>query len=197
MLWLSDVIHPVIEYTMRIWEFMNGIVHERNEHGEDVHVLHELREKVRLEYAAYEAENFLISRSQSYLFECKTLWQRMNQDRDTLSCWLAEVVDAKDDQKRFRERAAAAARQFFQPKRQGVEVIQDVSDSGLKVCTETYATRECTADISIVGIGFVFVSYSENRVFSRKNEYSYSFFVSEYETNLFHVFLRVTCTSEL
>jgi len=73
----------------------------------------------------------------------------MNQDRDTLSCWLAEVVDAKDDQKRFRERAAAAARQFFQPKRQGVEVIQDVSDSGLKVCTETYATRECTADISI------------------------------------------------
>jgi hypothetical protein len=45
-----------------------------------------------------------------------------------------------------------------------------------------------------LGIGFVFVSYSDNRVFSRKNEYSYSFFVSEYETNLFHVFLRVTCT---
>ena len=61
-------------------------------------------------------------------------------------------------------------------------------------CFAPWAASGFRREALCLGIGFVFVSYSDNRVFSRKNEYSYSFFVSEYETNLFHVFLRVTCT---
>ena len=149
LLWLSEAIHLVIEYTMKIWEVRNGILHERNEKGVEVRVLQELRDKVRLEYAACEEDKFIISRSQSYLFEIKTLQQQMNQDRDTLSCWLTEVADARDAQKRFRERAANAAKQFFHPRRKEEEKIQYATESSSMVSTMTYVTHEWVTDTSI------------------------------------------------
>ena len=48
---------------------------------------------------------------------------------------------------------------------------------------------------SRVGIEFVFVSYSDIRVVSQISEYSYSFFLSEHETNLLYAEVNLrTCT---
>jgi hypothetical protein len=56
---------------------------------------------------------FIVSRSQSSLFESRTLHQRLQQDRDGLVCWLSDIALAKRRQADIQERAVQAARQFF------------------------------------------------------------------------------------
>jgi len=76
-----------------------------------------LQQQVTEAFSADQADPFIISRNQSHLFDSRSLHQRLQQDNDTMRCWLVDEADARETQRVTQQRAAVVARQFFCPRR--------------------------------------------------------------------------------
>jgi len=116
--WLVDLIQANWDQYLSLWYRCNGMVHGIDYVEARHKELQTLRQKVTQEYGLYEADPFIILRAQSHLFDRKSLSQCLWQDRDSLACWLADVEEAKQVQRDFWARAAAAAKKFFAPRPQ-------------------------------------------------------------------------------
>jgi hypothetical protein len=130
--WLSNVIRTNWVLALSLWYHRNGVVHGTDTREVERKLITKLHKEVCLEYKLYESDPFIISRSQSFLFESRTLHQSLQQDRDSIQCWLTDVREAQEVQEEARVRAAEAAKQFFVPrsKQPGSTTIREESSGG-------------------------------------------------------------------
>jgi hypothetical protein len=155
--WLSDLIRANLDLSMLLWKHRNAVVHGADQAAESLKEKTSLHNKVVDEYRRYQSDPFIIPRNQSSLFESRTLHQRLQQDRDSLVCWLSDVALAKQTQIAHQDRAAQAAKRFFVPRtiqrKQGItassEVLMSVESGNLleddskdSVSTRTYEDNE-------------------------------------------------------
>jgi len=115
--WLSDLVRTNLDFSLSLWRLRNGLVHGKDWEASRVQEKKRLQKSVSEVFAAYKVDPFIVSRKQSALFDSKTIHQRLQQDRDSLRCWLADVKEAISVQQADRQRAAEAAQRFFQPRR--------------------------------------------------------------------------------
>jgi hypothetical protein len=101
---------------MLLWKHRNAVVHGADQAAESLEEKTSLHNKVVDKYRRYQSDPFMIPRNQSSLFESRTLHQRLQQDRDTLVCWLSDVALAKQTQIAHQDHAAQAAKRFFVPR---------------------------------------------------------------------------------
>jgi len=99
--WLVDLIQANWDQYLSLWYRCNGMVHGIDYVEARHKELQTLRQKVTQEYGLYEADPFIISRAQSHLFDQKSLSQRLQQDSDSLACWIAHIKKAKRVQQEF------------------------------------------------------------------------------------------------
>lgn len=116
--WLGNVIKINMDLYLALWKHRNEVVFGQDEAAARSKTMEKLREAVTAEYRQYQKDPFMISRQQSRLFESRTLHQRLQQDQDSIKCWLADVTEAKQVQVELRRRAAEAAKMFFVPRQQ-------------------------------------------------------------------------------
>jgi len=67
--WLSDVIRTNWDLALSLWHHRNGIVHGSDTREAERKLRTKLHKEVPLKYKLYESDPFIISRSQSFLFE--------------------------------------------------------------------------------------------------------------------------------
>jgi VanZ family protein len=114
--WLSDVIRANLDLALALWHHRNGIVYGIDKAAARNKIILKLQRMVKMEYKSYESDPFIIPRSLSYLFESRSLHQRLQLDKDSLKCWLEEVREARLTQEETTRRAAEMARRFFLPR---------------------------------------------------------------------------------
>jgi hypothetical protein len=134
--WMSDVIRANMDLGLELWKHRNRLIHGRDQAEAKQKVGRDLKKKVREAFGACHKDPFIIPRTCSALFDRYTLDQRVNQDCDTLKCWLADVDEAKLVQRDNRERAALAAQTFFLPRRK-VPPKTDRATARLPHCLES------------------------------------------------------------
>ncbi len=162
--WLSDVIRTNLDLALSLWHYRNGVIYGIDTKESERTLIATLHREARLAYKLYESDPFIISRSKSFLFESRTLHQRLQQDRDTIQCWLADVREAQAVQEKARVRAAEAARRFFVPRsKQPGTTIREESSGGTtctydmsgndSITTVTYASlaEESISDLDEAG----------------------------------------------
>jgi len=125
--WLADLIRANLDLSLLLWKHRNAVVHGADQAAESLREKTSLLNKVVDEYRRYQSDPFMIPRNQSSLFESRTLHQRLQQDRDSLVCWLSDVALAKQTQIAHQDRAAQAAKRFFVPRT--IQRKQDVTAS--------------------------------------------------------------------
>ena len=114
--WLSDLVRTNLDFSLSLWRLRNGLVHGKDWEASRVQEKKRLQKSISKVFAAYKADPFIVSRKQSTLFDSKTMHQRLQQDRDSLRCWLADVKEAISVQQVDRQGAAEVAQRFFQPR---------------------------------------------------------------------------------
>jgi hypothetical protein len=149
-LWLGDLVRANLDFSLALWKLRNGMVHRITWEESRQKQLENLRKQVTEAYRAYKNDPFLVLWAQCYLFVSWYLHQRLQQDTDTLLCWLSDVDDAKRSQQESRLRAAAAAKTFFQPKcsSQSKIPVEQLSKSSRSSgnTTRTYVSADWSVD---------------------------------------------------
>jgi hypothetical protein len=143
-----------LDLALSLWHHRSEVIYGIDTKEAERTLIATLHREARLAYKLYESDPFIISRSKSFLFESRTLHQRLQQDRDSIHCWLTDVWEAQEVQEKARVRAAVVARQFFVPKSRqpGRTAFRDESSCGTtctfdmsgddSITTVTYATLE-------------------------------------------------------
>jgi hypothetical protein len=151
--WMSDLIRTNLDFSLSLWKLRNGVVHGIDWEASQVKEKQKLQQQVTNAFLAYQVDPFIISWNHSYLFDSRSLHQRLQQDTDSMRCWLADVAEAKKNQRVTQQRAAVAARQFFCPRQPRYQSIPNPSlpDSLSETSggsTRTYASLQDDDSIS-------------------------------------------------
>jgi hypothetical protein len=139
--WLSDLIRTNLDFSLSLWKLRNGVVHGFDQEASRVKEKHKLQQQVTNAFLAYQTDPFIISRNHSHLFDSRSLHQRLQQDTDSMRCWLADVAEARETQRVTLQRAAIAARQFFCPRQPKNQSVPDPSLSDFLSETSGGSTR--------------------------------------------------------
>ena len=113
---VAKAIQCLWEYSQSIWEHRNGILHGTTIEEAKAKEAAALQSEITKAYEEYEVDNFIIPNHLRYLFTSRTLHHRLNQDIDSMICWLRSYNEAKSTQKQTTQRYTEAAKKFFQPR---------------------------------------------------------------------------------
>ncbi len=115
--WCANLISLTLDYTHALPTFRNGVLHGHNEVENEIKVRGRLQDEIIVAYDACKRDKFIVPYNFRYLFTSKPLYQRVNQDHESLQCWLWSYQEAIASQKAANNRYAEAARKFFTPQR--------------------------------------------------------------------------------
>jgi hypothetical protein len=127
MPWNKQVILALWAYTRNLWQFRNGIVHGQTVEAAAELEYTRLKAAVTCEYAQFDTDPHVISAQFNALFTRRSLHERLKMDRDSLSCWLRTVAEAKEHQRLFRSTLSEMAKRFFQPRRPNASGLVPIS----------------------------------------------------------------------
>jgi hypothetical protein len=108
----------LLNLSLELWEYRNGILHGVTREDQRRKFTLSVHQQVQEAFATYKAKPTIISTRDAYLFERKTLAQRLQGDDDALLGWLHTVEVAIATQEVARAAASEQAARFFLPFRQ-------------------------------------------------------------------------------
>ena len=114
--WAKGTILALWDYSTSLWKFHNGVVHGTSKEERAEKELISLQSQVEQQYRLYETDKFLISPQFTSLFTKKTLKERLQMGRDSLSSWLWTVEEAKCHQQNFRKSLTKLSSRWFSSK---------------------------------------------------------------------------------
>ncbi len=74
------------------------MLHGHSEAENDIKARRKLQDEIKAAFEAYKRDKFIVPYNFRYLFTSKNLHQRLNQDHDSLQCWLWSYQVAKASQ---------------------------------------------------------------------------------------------------
>jgi hypothetical protein len=111
---LEQTGHPSPVGTHNLWQFCNGIVHSHTVEAAAELEYTKLRAAVTQKYEQFDTDPHVISAQFNALFTRRSLQEHLHMDRDSLSCWLRTVAEAKEHQRLFCSTLLEMAKRFFQ-----------------------------------------------------------------------------------
>jgi hypothetical protein len=114
--WAKGTILALWDYSTSPWKFRNGVVHGTSKEERAEKELISLQSQVEQQYRLYGTDKFLISPQFTSLFTKKTLQERLQMGRDSLSSWLRTVEEAKRHQQNFRKSLTKLPSRWFSSK---------------------------------------------------------------------------------
>jgi hypothetical protein len=96
--WASNVVEQLLHYSQSLWQFCCSLLHGRTLDESHQHHLEQLQSQVKQAYAAYADDPFHVDSLTLCIF-LVPIDQRLQQDSDTLHCFLKSYTLACDQQK--------------------------------------------------------------------------------------------------
>ncbi len=151
--WGSHLIQILWQFTRKLWQHRNSIVHGSGADESANRILMGLRDQVTQHYLSFQADNNYVLSRHRHLFTTRTLAQRLTVSYDYLVCWLRSVEEARSALSFHIHSQSNAATRFFGQRLppQGSESDESDEDysvsnaSDISATTFTRSTRTMSA----------------------------------------------------
>jgi hypothetical protein len=93
--WGSNLVYALWQFTKRMWNHRNAIVHGADAEETTQRILIGLRDQVHQHYSSFSDDAGYVLARHRYLFTSRTLEQRLSMSYDYVNCWLRSVDEAR------------------------------------------------------------------------------------------------------
>ena len=116
LLWTKNLILLLWNLSLDIWKYCNDKIHGRTNQEQPEIEKNQLVNTVRKLYGEYRNDLYLVAWNQSYVFERRSLVERIGGSRDQLRSWIDSVNGAVQAQQIFlRRQRLSSIRHFCTP----------------------------------------------------------------------------------